>query len=225
LKTLEEKVKMSLEVGNRYDEEYYSHLKYKAYMKGMLDLKINNYRQMLSATIENVLREMKSLLMRNSEDNEVRSYGKNLSSSKFLKMPDESLEKFCEMYRKYKVIKIKRDKLMNEKRQEEEKKKSERQKRDQMKYLEEQEQRQRLDLKIKGLSILPLAQQQRERQMIEQEFDKLLNRAKSTSIGIQPKQVSESDEISIDSLDGAEMFFETEIGKPPCSLFRRYVQE
>jgi hypothetical protein len=172
LTSLEEKTKMMSDTGLRADIEYYNYSRYKAYMKGMLGLKINHYREELSAAIESILREMKSLLIKNSDSDRFKKYGQKLSTRKFLNMPEEGMDDFAEAYREYKEMKIKRDAILQEKRLEEERRKKERLKTDRKKYLKEDEERKWYENKLRQIKKFPLHKQDEELKRIDEELDK-----------------------------------------------------
>ena len=136
LQTLEEKIRMFKKIGERSDLEYYNHIRYKAYMKGMINLKINHFQEELSAAIDAHLREMKTLLTKYSQNAKFQEFGKSISSTMFLDMKNnEDFALFNAAYSEYKELKLLRDGKIREKRAEEERRKEERQRMDEIKYV------------------------------------------------------------------------------------------
>lgn len=136
LKTLEEKIRMFKKIGERSDLEYYNHIRYKAYMKGMLNLKINHFQEELSAAIDAHLREMKTLLTKYSQQDRFQEYGKFISPTMFLDMKSsEDFSLFNAAYAEYRELKLVRDSKIREMRAEEERRKEERQHMDEIRYV------------------------------------------------------------------------------------------
>lgn len=61
-------------------------MRYKAYMKGLITLKIRNFKEDIIADIESRIVEMRVLLSRYSDKLEFRQYGETINSRLFISL-------------------------------------------------------------------------------------------------------------------------------------------
>jgi hypothetical protein len=108
--SLHEKYTILKQVDERSDMEYYYHLKYKAYMKGLMKLRIKNFQEELSAAVEKILSEMKFILVKNfPEPHQLHTYAKNLNSETLISIIDrKNQEDFENAYAEYVKLRLER---------------------------------------------------------------------------------------------------------------------
>ena len=79
-------------------------------MKGLITLKIKNFKDDTIAAIDSKLNEMRALLTKYSEQRKFREYGQALDNKIFVNMKDGvDYNEFNQAYVEYKQIQTKRD--------------------------------------------------------------------------------------------------------------------
>lgn len=108
--SLHEKYTILNQVDEKSISEYYSHLRYKAYMKGLIKLRIKNFQEELSAAFEKILSEMKFILVKNfPEQHQLHIYAKDLNSEKLISIENrKQQEEFESAYEEYAKLRIQR---------------------------------------------------------------------------------------------------------------------
>ena len=128
----------------RADLEYFNFTKYKAYMKGLLILKINNHQEDIVSKVESRLREMKTLMSRFSTNPKYKQYSAKINSELFINLSSsEDFKIFNDFYNEFKRFKLERDKRIQDLRKEEDQRNKEREALDRIKYLREESERKR----------------------------------------------------------------------------------
>jgi hypothetical protein len=136
ISTFQQKVEIMNKVGRRYDQEYFNYLWYKAYMKGMINLKCQHYKEELVAAVENLLRDVKDLLKEECDIERVRHSDSNLTHnteySKYVEemipekkfsdeMTQEEIEEFNRIFAKFLELDMRRlQEKLNEENKEQE---------------------------------------------------------------------------------------------------------
>lgn len=117
LDKLTDKFKMLSKIGERVNLEYFHHIRYKAYMKGLLTLKIQNFKEDMISSIDSKINEMRSLLANDSKNRLSREYGEELSTEAYLAInTDIGYDNFNEYYAEYKQLKAERELKIKDKR-------------------------------------------------------------------------------------------------------------
>ena len=141
---MKEKTLILKQTSERSDIEYFNYTKYKAYMKGLLTLKINNHQEDIISKVESRLREMRSIMTKFSTNPKFKEYSAILKPEYFIKISsDEDFKIFNEFYNEYKRYKLERDKKINEIRKEEDQRNKEREALDRLKFEQEENERKR----------------------------------------------------------------------------------
>lgn len=108
--SLREKYIILSQVDEKSTSEYYSHLRYKGYMKGLIKLRIKNFQDELSAAFEKILSEMRFILIKNfPENHQLHIYAKDLNSEKLILIEDrKQQDEFESAYEEYAKLRINR---------------------------------------------------------------------------------------------------------------------